>query len=535
MIDKRTQGKTMLNRLFKALLPLIALSIMIGCGGGGGGGVKELGTGATYGTLTGIIRDTNNRIIADASITVGGKTFKTNAQGYFAFDEIAENPGAVVLVQKDGFVKKAEISTIKRGLNDHVEITLSPYAYSGTVNASAPINVQRSGAFVVIPANGLVNAQNQAIAGMVKINITPFDPTNEEDVKAFPGDFVGVRSDGTSGPLQSFGFLAISATDMNGSDLRLASGVKAKIGIPIPVSQQSTAQPTIPLWRFNTSNAQWEEEGLLTRNGNVYESEVTSFGTWNADVLYESAYITGKLMNKETNQSITCGRIVIKSPQNTGWESEERCTNDDGTFKLAAMPNTQAVLYGTKNGAVSEIYTIDTPAANKTLDMGIIYVKNPKIRITLTWGENPRDLDSHLTFDGENGREMVYYSNKSSSFDSVQLDTDDTSSYGPEITTIATVRNGTYRYSVHHYSGDGNITASQAILNMVVDQEGDGNTQIHRLEPAAGAIGNNDVWLAWDIKVENGNITNINPLQTYLHNIAASDIEAFSPEYNATK
>jgi hypothetical protein len=68
-----------------------------------------------------------------------------------------------------------------------------------------------------------------------------------------------------------------------------------------------------------------------------------------------------------------------------------------------------------------------------------------------------------------------------------------------------------------------------------VDKEGNGNTEIHRLEPVAGAQGDDDVWLAWDIKVENNDISAISPIQSYLHNIGAGDIEAFSPEYNQTK
>jgi len=42
------------------------------------------------------------------------------------------------------------------------------------------------------------------------------------------------------------------------------------------------------------------------------------------------------------------------------------------------------------------------------------------------------------------------------------LDTDDTTSFGPEITTLALCLAGTYRYTVHNYSGSPGIETSQA-------------------------------------------------------------------------
>lgn len=76
-------------------------------------------------------------------------------------------------------------------------------------------------------------------------------------------------------------------------------------------------------------------------------------------------------------------------------------------------------------------------------------------RIILTWGENPHDLDSHLTGpDGRGGRFHVFWNNKYYSYGSldVNLDIDDITSYGPETITIKNITEGLYRYSVHDYS-----------------------------------------------------------------------------------
>lgn len=80
------------------------------------------------------------------------------------------------------------------------------------------------------------------------------------------------------------------------------------------------------------------------------------------------------------------------------------------------------------------------------------------LRVVLTWGENPSDLDSHLTGpDGQGGRFHVYYSNQSANGSS--LDLDDVTSYGPETITLVPQAVGTYRYSVHNFTTQSNAGA----------------------------------------------------------------------------
>ncbi len=68
-----------------------------------------------------------------------------------------------------------------------------------------------------------------------------------------------------------------------------------------------------------------------------------------------------------------------------------------------------------------------------------------KLRMVLTWGEAPRDLDSHLlTPTGCN----VYYGRKQCPDRSASLDADVTNAFGPETINVHTLRPGVYKCGV---------------------------------------------------------------------------------------
>lgn len=87
-----------------------------------------------------------------------------------------------------------------------------------------------------------------------------------------------------------------------------------------------------------------------------------------------------------------------------------------------------------------------------------------EIRIVLTWGATPPDLDSHLflPYDGSAGKgasgtayHIAYY-NKRIADGSAELDVDDTDGYGPETITISRLKKGYYKYYVTDYRACGN-------------------------------------------------------------------------------
>ncbi|MGH7469486.1 MAG: carboxypeptidase regulatory-like domain-containing protein [Longimicrobiales bacterium] len=93
-----------------------------------------------------------------------------------------------------------------------------------------------------------------------------------------------------------------------------------------------------------------------------------------------------------------------------------------------------------------------------------------QLRVVLTWGADPVDLDSHLfgPISQSVERFHVFYAATGSLTASpfALLDIDDQTSFGPETITIGQTLIGRYTYSVHHFAGASNIAGSGALVRV---------------------------------------------------------------------
>lgn len=143
---------------------------------------------------------------------------------------------------------------------------------------------------------------------------------------------------------------------------------------------------------------------------------------------------------------------------------------------------------------------------------------------TLSWGEQPRDIDFHVVGTLANGNQFhVYYSHKiQNEVDGTRvcdLDVDDTSGYGPEHIRIFPNVDEPYYLYVHHYAGNGTIGTSGARLAIAID----GVPRVEFVPPQDVAwSGVNDVWNV--CKFYRGQIT---PRNTYSR---VSDASTVSPD-----
>jgi len=150
--------------------------------------------------------------------------------------------------------------------------------------------------------------------------------------------------------------------------------------------------------------------------------------------------------------------------------SQVTSTDSNGSYVFENVSSGSYTVSAHKEGfaEVSTAITVSDDA--KTLaNFSLPVATNPgDIVITLSWGEFPYDLDSHLWLP-EHMPYHIYFENKGhlTTNPFAQLDVDDTDSYGPENVTIRQQMDGRYIYAVHNYSEAPNITTSDAIVTVV--------------------------------------------------------------------
>jgi len=133
-------------------------------------------------------------------------------------------------------------------------------------------------------------------------------------------------------------------------------------------------------------------------------------------------------------------------------------------------------------------------------------------QFTLTWGEHPWDLDSHLWTPEieDSSYHIVYYARgDTNSAPYADLDYDDVTSYGPEHITIHEAFPGTYTYAVYHFSGSGTIATSEAQVHIF---EPDGDVRIMSVPTGDTLVSSYWWWRVCEIDGTTGVITVIDSL-----------------------
>jgi hypothetical protein len=149
-------------------------------------------------------------------------------------------------------------------------------------------------------------------------------------------------------------------------------------------------------------------------------------------------------------------------------------TGDGGAFAFIGLEAGAYTAEVSGAGYLTAHFTLVCIGGQATSDQNVTItpvLPLGETRIVLTWGEAPRDLDSHTTGPLPDGsRFHMYYpyaeANSGSPWPGlVTLDLDDTTSYGPETTTLYEQLPGVYRFSVHDYTSRGSSDSTALSLS----------------------------------------------------------------------
>ncbi len=149
---------------------------------------------------------------------------------------------------------------------------------------------------------------------------------------------------------------------------------------------------------------------------------------------------------------LPAGNYTVQVVDNrTGITNEDEIYGN-GSFAIKILPG--STISGQDGGVINSV--------NMAVD---------SLRIVVTWGSTPRDLDSHLLI---GNRYHIMYNNKAPSGAGANLDLDDTSSYGPETITVTSVNESTkYHYYIKNwtYNSTSELQNSGATVKIYVGAE----------------------------------------------------------------
>lgn len=202
--------------------------------------------------------------------------------------------------------------------------------------------------------------------------------------------------------------------------------------------------------------------------------------------------------------------------QRNGAQSVSGTTNASGSVNLGStFADDQDALLIVKKEGYSNL-VVKCSCAGMTYAISPAMTSLDGMRVVLSWGEKPFDLDSHLLFPGGH----IYFDSKEGT--DANLDVDDTDSYGPETVTISKKHFGeSYIYAVQDYSNKGlpnsnYLSASKAKVFVYV-----GSSLVRSYSVPAGKRGN--IWTVFKLN-PNGEFEDINSVTSANFNDTTLDV-----------
>ena len=410
--------------------------------------------GINTSSLLGTVVDQSSLIpIANATITVAGQTYKTDANGQFRLNNLQSGQSVNININAQDYPQRNFTTSVSGTSLLEVEYQLSNDATiaSITQSASAPVNltIEELGAQVRIPANALQRTDGQPIVGNITVTMDVVTPS--VDPEEMPGGY-GIVGGGF---MESWGALIITATDSANNELVLADSELASLVIPVSTRSLTPLKDQMPLFFYNAVQEGWVETGsanlqTLSNGVEAYVANVAAIGPWNVDMTIDTVNVIGCVADTD---GVRISNAIVKGDGINYSAITTTFTDSNGNFSLPVRRDSQMLVVSQNGNRTSNAKSILTNGNNYRITDGCLTVStaNDSLSIRLTWGEEPYDVDSHLlTPSGDH----IYFANEGSlsAAPFTNLDVDDTDSFGPEFITVRNLMVGRYRYGVENYS-----------------------------------------------------------------------------------
>jgi len=430
----------------------------------------------------------------------------TDAFGNFLFP-LASTGTYSVMAVIDGYVPNGKV-VLANNLNDlpRADITLLDLVQGNSINAATGGSIvdMLNTNILTIAANTLVNSTNVAASGSVASNYRTIDPSS--DPSQVPGAYQTFNpTNFTRGNFETFGAGYVELKDAAGNNLDLSNGATSVIRVPL-AQRLSGGVQTATKYYFDESSSYWIEDGtaeLVTQNGEeYYEATVSNHSVWTVGQNISADLLTGCVTDFNGDP---IANALVTAEGSTYIASFNAFTDANGNFSVPVKQGGTTFVFANKGGLSNTVTVNGSTPLTECLRIG----DNSAV-ITLTWGENPRDLDSHFIGPSNNSGDVfhIFYINRSETVNNVPilLDVDDTSGFGPEITTMPNFPfAGRYRFAVHHFAGSSNVAESGTRVELNLNGRVRVFTPNNVVDTNAGET---NTWVVFEmVSDENGNVT----------------------------
>jgi hypothetical protein len=252
-------------------------------------------------SVMGFVTTESGTPMANTTVNIAGRTAKTNAAGVFTLKNATLPVQTVVTCAPAGYFKSLRLLELKANKTAQVNLVMQTKTVLQTFSAStgATVSVGTQGATVALPENGYKDGLGNAYNGQVQVSARFVNTATPGFTAIAPGTMVAKNAQGKAVQLATYGMMEVLLTAPSGAALQLANGKKATITSPIDDAQNAPA--TIPMWYLDETTGIWKEEGVGTKQGNMYIGEVAHFTFWNYDLQSNRATIKGRVVDCNGN------------------------------------------------------------------------------------------------------------------------------------------------------------------------------------------------------------------------------------------
>ncbi len=427
-----------------------------------------------FGVLSGVVTDVAGDPVAGAVVTADGATAVTSETGYFVTRR-APLGDVAVRIDAAGHAPNYRRVFLATGRTVHLtDIALRAFS-TGVIDADTggEVTAGDGAATLAVPAGALVTLDGLPYTGEATVELAAIMPGDPRFHDLFPGDFTGLRLDGRDQPLVCWGVATINLTGSGGQVLDLAAEANATLTTTIPASQDDPP-PSLPAWWFDGEQAEWREGPVATREGDTFTVAIPTTATWNLGAPVENICALAGVVHDGTDRPVAGVRVVARS-LDRAFRSEV-ATGPGGAFEVRALTSGPTEVWAISGTLAGERRRIEVADQCPQALAAPLVLPVPEFTATLTWGDEPADLDAHLlvpavwTPDADYAHVHADSPGGHDDWPYAALDRDAIAGHGPEVVTGSRILEGRYQLWIHDASTGDSATlhASGAVVQLEV-------------------------------------------------------------------